>query len=71
MLGRVFGLYGTAAFTASAVAYMLAGLLLDATSPRARFVIAGVATFAVLLVAGVPLVTLSRRPLTPPPTASV
>jgi MFS family permease len=41
MLGRVFGLVSTAAFGGSTLAYAVGGPLLDLTSPRAVFVIAG------------------------------
>jgi MFS family permease len=41
MLGRVFGLLGTAAFTGSALAYVLAGLLLDHVGPRTTFIVGG------------------------------
>jgi MFS family permease len=52
MLGRVFGLFGTAALAGSALAYVIAGFLVDATSPRATFVIAGIAAFLTLLLVG-------------------
>jgi MFS family permease len=42
MLGRIFGVVGTAAFTGSALAYVLAGLLLDLTSVRTTFIVGGV-----------------------------
>ncbi len=61
MLGRVFGLFGTAASGGSALAYALAGFLIDATSPRLTFIIAGIGALAVALVAG-PL--LGRFPVT-------
>jgi MFS family permease len=41
MLGRVFGLVSTAAFGGSTLAYAAGGPLLDLTSPRAVFMIAG------------------------------
>jgi MFS family permease len=41
MLGRVFGLVSTAAFGGSTLAYAAGGPLLDLTSPRAVFLIAG------------------------------
>jgi MFS family permease len=41
MLGRVFGLVSTAAFGGSTLAYAAGGPLLDLTSPRAVFIIAG------------------------------
>lgn len=52
MLGRVFGLFGTAASAGSAIAYSLAGVLLDVTSPRVTFVVGGLGGLAVLLVFG-------------------
>jgi MFS family permease len=52
MLGRVFGLFGTAASAGSAVAYTLAGVLLDLSSPRVTFVVGGLGGLAVLLVFG-------------------
>jgi MFS family permease len=41
MLGRVFGVVSTAAFAGSTLAYAAGGVLLDLTSPRAVFLIAG------------------------------
>lgn len=41
MLGRVFGLVSTAAFGGSTLAYAAGGPLLDLTSPRAVFLVAG------------------------------
>jgi MFS family permease len=55
MLGRVFGLFGTAASAGSAVAYGLAGVLLEVTSPRVTFVVGGLGGLAVLLVFGLTL----------------
>jgi MFS family permease len=52
MLGRVFGLFGTAASAGSAVAYSLAGGLLAVTSPRVTFVVGGLGGLAVLLAFG-------------------
>jgi MFS family permease len=49
MLGRVFGLVATAGFGGSTLAYAAGGPLLDATSPRAVFLIAGA---GILLVTG-------------------
>jgi MFS family permease len=49
MLGRVFGLVSTAAFGGSALAYAGGGVLLEATSPRATFVIAACGVCAVLV----------------------
>jgi MFS family permease len=47
MLGRVFGLVSTAGFGGSTLAYAAGGPLLDLTSPRAVFVIAGTGILAV------------------------
>jgi predicted MFS family arabinose efflux permease len=47
MLGRVFGLVTTAAFGGSTLAYAAGGPLLDLTSPRAVFLIAGAGILAV------------------------
>lgn len=49
MLGRVFGTVGSGAFLASSLAYILGGPLLDRTSPRAVFVIAGSGVLVALL----------------------
>lgn len=48
MLGRVFGTVSTSAFIASSLAYAVGGFLLDWTSPRAVFVIAGSGVLASL-----------------------
>jgi MFS family permease len=50
MLGRVFGLVSTAAFGGSTLAYAVGGPLLDLTSARTVFVIAGA---GILVVTGV------------------
>jgi len=50
MLGRVFGLLGTAAFTGSALAYLLAGLLLDRIGPRATFIVGGAGALLALAI---------------------
>jgi len=47
MLGRVFGLVSTAGFAGSTLAYAAGGPLLDLTSPRAVFLIAGAGILAV------------------------
>jgi MFS family permease len=52
MLGRVIGLFGTAASAGSALAYILAGVLLDVTSPRVAFIVGGLGALAVLVVIG-------------------
>jgi MFS family permease len=57
MLGRVFGLVATAPFAGSTIAFAAGGFLMDATSPRAVFAIAGVGVLAVL----VPLMLVLRR----------
>jgi MFS family permease len=49
MLGRVFGLVGTAPFAGHTLAFAAGGFLLDLTSPRAVFLIAGIGTLVVLL----------------------
>lgn len=51
MLGRVFGNVYGGAYLASTLAYAVGGPLLDATSPRTVFTVAG--TGVLLLVAGV------------------
>ncbi len=48
MLGRVFGVTSTAAFVGGGIAYAAGGPLLDATSPRFVFVLAGVGVLAVV-----------------------
>ena len=57
MLGRVFGLVGTAAPAGHALAFAVGGFLVDATTPRVVFLIAG---FGVLLIL-VPLMLVLRR----------
>jgi MFS family permease len=47
LLGRVFGLVSMAAFAGSSAAFLLGGLLLELTSPRSTFVIAGVGVLVV------------------------
>ena len=47
MLGRVFGLVATAAFGGSTLAYAAGGPLLDLTSPRSVFLMAGAGILAV------------------------
>jgi MFS family permease len=61
-LGRVFGTVGTAAQAGAAIAYAGGSFLVDQVGARATFVLAGVGTFAVLLV----LVPALRRPPQPP-----
>ena len=51
MLGRVFGLTNTAANAGAGIAAVLAGVLLDLTSPRTVLVTAGVGGLVVTLVA--------------------
>lgn len=48
MLGRVFGVTSTAAFVGGGIAYAAGGVLLDATSPRFVFLVAGVGVLAVV-----------------------
>lgn len=50
LLGRVFGTVYTAAFLASSLAYAAGGPLLDLTSPRVVFLIAGGGVLAALLI---------------------
>jgi MFS family permease len=57
MLGRVFGLVSTAPFAGSTLAFAAGGFLMDATSARTVFVIAGVGVLAVV----VPLMLVLRR----------
>lgn len=66
MLGRVFGLVSTAAFGGSTLAYAAGGPLLDLTSPRAVFLIAGA---GILVVTAFLWLTLRRhaRSLEDPP----
>lgn len=49
MLGRIFGLVSGGAFVASALAYAAGGPLLEATSPRTVFAIAGLGVLASLV----------------------
>lgn len=55
MLGRVYGLTGTAAFLASGLAYAAGGALLDVFSGRTVFIIAGAGTFAAVAIAHIML----------------
>jgi MFS family permease len=66
MLGRVFGLVSTAAFGGSTLAYAVGGPLLDLTSTRAVFLIAGA---GILVVTAFLWLTLRRhgRSLEDPP----
>lgn len=59
MLGRVFGVTSTAAFVGGGIAYAAGGPLLDATSPRFVFLVAGA---GVLGVVGLAHVMLPREP---------
>lgn len=59
MLGRVFGVTSTAAFVGGSIAYAAGGPLLDATSPRFVFLVAGA---GVLGVVGLAHVMLPREP---------
>jgi MFS family permease len=49
LLGRVFGLMSTAPYAGHTLAFAAGGFLLDLTSPRTVFLIAGVGTLVVLL----------------------
>ncbi len=49
MLGRVFGVYYGGVFLAEGLAYAAGGPLLELTSPRVVFVIAGCGTIAAML----------------------
>jgi MFS family permease len=57
MLGRVFGLVGTAPFAGHTLAFAAGGFLLDLTSPRAVFLIAGLGVLLVLI----PIMLVLRR----------
>jgi MFS family permease len=57
MLGRVFGLVGTAAPAGHTLAFAAGGFLVDATSPRIVFLIAGLGVLLVLL----PVMLVLRR----------
>ncbi|MGZ5213257.1 MAG: MFS transporter, partial [Actinomycetota bacterium] len=59
MLGRVFGVTSTAAFVGGGIAYAAGGPLLDATSPRFVFLVAGV---GVLAVVGLAHILLPKEP---------
>ena len=52
LLGRVFGIVGTAAQVGAAMAYAAGGLLVDVLGARATFVAAGTATLVVAFVIG-------------------
>lgn len=56
MLGRVYGLTSSSTALGFAISMALGGLLVDATSPRAAFLIAAAGGFAVLACAAAPLV---------------
>lgn len=55
MLGRVFGTVYGGAFLASSIAYGLGGLLLDATSPRSVYVVAGTGVLAIAVLCALAL----------------
>jgi len=59
MLGRVFGVTSTAAYVGAGIAYAAGGPLLDATSPRFVFLVAGV---GVLAVVGLAHILLPKEP---------
>lgn len=67
MLGRIFGLVSTAAFGGSTLAYAAGGILLDVTSARAVFLIAGGGILAVTLY----LWSALRRPVSGPDVSDV
>jgi MFS family permease len=62
LLGRVFGTIGTAAQLGAAFAYVAGSLSVELLGARATFVLAGLATFAVLLLL---IPTLTRLPRSP------
>jgi MFS family permease len=64
MLGRVFGLVGTAPFAGHTLAFAAGGFLVDATSPRAVFLIAGLGVLLVLI----PIMLVLRREAQSTPT---
>jgi ribosomal protein S18 acetylase RimI-like enzyme len=66
LMGRVFGLVGTAAFGGSTLAYALGGPLLDLTSARAVFVVAGAGILLVTTFLWWTLRTTARRIDHPP-----
>lgn len=66
MLGRVFGVVGTAAFLGSSLAYVLAGVLLDLTSPRTTFIVGGCGGLLVVIVLA-PILWRVQRPVADPP----
>jgi MFS family permease len=55
LLGRVFGTVYGGAFLAAAIAYGAGGLLLDVTSPRTVFAIAGTGVLVVSMAAALAL----------------
>lgn len=64
MLGRVFGLVGTAPFAGHTLAFAAGGFLVELTSPRAVFVIAGLGVLLVLI----PIMLVLRREAASDPT---
>jgi MFS family permease len=62
MLGRVFGVVGSAAYAGQGIAALLGGFYLDATGPRTVFITGGIGALVVL--------ALAIRPLTSGPIAS-
>ena len=61
MLGRVFGMLATAAYAGQAIASLLGGLYLDATSPRTVIITSGVGALAALGLAIGPLTRAGSR----------
>ncbi len=61
MLGRVFGMLGTAAYAGQAIASLLGGFYLDATSPRTVLITSGVGALASLGLAIGPLTRAGTR----------
>lgn len=58
MLGRVFGVIGSAAFAGQGFSALLGGVVLDATSPRTVLIIGGIGGLAVFALAIRPLLAL-------------
>ena len=65
MLGRVFGLVGTAAYAGSGIAALIGGLYLDATSPRVVLITGGAGGLLALALALRPLLRAERRVASP------
>ncbi len=65
MLGRVFGLVGTAAYAGSGIAALIGGLYLDATSPRVVLITGGAGGLLALALVLRPLLRAERRVASP------